>query len=77
MDAAHAAESLFYYRIPTCSTSISEDFLPILSLRTYSRRVSRQGPAGPHSIGTGGTGVTSNHDNDAHRGSDSVFYSLI
>ena len=24
-----------------------------------------------------GTGVTSNHDNEAHRGSESVFYSLI
>ena len=31
----------------------------------------------PREIGTGGTGVTSNHDNEAHRGSDSVFYSLI
>jgi hypothetical protein len=26
----------------------------------------------PREIGTGGTGVTSNHDNEAHRGSDSV-----
>ena len=31
----------------------------------------------PREIGTGGTGVTSNHDNEAHRGSDSVSYSLI
>jgi len=28
-------------------------------------------------IGTGGTGVTWTHNNEAHRGSDSVFYSLI
>ncbi len=31
----------------------------------------------PREIGTGGTGVTSNHDNEANRGSGSVFYSLI
>jgi len=31
----------------------------------------------PREIGTGGPGVTSNHDNEAHWGSDSVFYSLI
>jgi hypothetical protein len=31
----------------------------------------------PSEIGTGETGVTSNHDNEAHRGSDSVFDSLI
>ncbi len=31
----------------------------------------------PREIGTGGTGVTSNLDNEAHRGSDFVFYSLI
>jgi hypothetical protein len=30
----------------------------------------------PREIETGGTGVTSNHDNEAHRGLDSVFYSL-
>ncbi len=28
-----------HYRFPTCFTSISRDFLPILSLRTYSRRI--------------------------------------
>jgi hypothetical protein len=27
-------------------------------------------------IGTGGVGETTNHDNDTHRGSDSVFYSV-
>jgi hypothetical protein len=31
----------------------------------------------PREIGKGGTGVTSNHDNGDHRGSDSVFYRLI
>ena len=30
----------------------------------------------PREIGTGGTEVTSNHDNESHRDSDSVFYSL-
>ncbi len=31
----------------------------------------------PREIGTGGTAVTSNHDNEAHESLDSVFYSLI
>jgi hypothetical protein len=31
----------------------------------------------PRKIGTGGTGGISNHDNETHRDSDSVFYSLM
>ncbi len=31
----------------------------------------------PREIGTGGTGATSNHDNEAHRGLDSGFYNLL
>jgi hypothetical protein len=33
--------------------------------------------AGPVPFSTGGRGVTSNHDKEAHRGSHPLFYSLI
>jgi hypothetical protein len=33
--------------------------------------------AGKFLFKTGGTGVTSNHDKEADRGSDSVFYRLV
>ena len=38
VDAAHAAVSLFDYRIPNLFPSIPRDFLPILSLFIYTRR---------------------------------------
>ncbi len=50
--------------------------LHVLQMCAFTRQASgRSVPVVPQ--GGTGTGVTSNHDKEAHKGSDSVFYSLI